>query len=140
MVVEQDPNEKGLRRILNYGHTTGHAIEKLSGFELLHGEAVSIGMMVAGRISNELGYFPQESLDAQLQILIDYNLPVNIPENISNEDIIRLTMTDKKAMNGMARYALPNKIGRMMVFDKQFATYVEADVVRKALDATRKLN
>ena len=136
-VVQIDPNEKGLRRILNYGHTAGHAIESLSDFRLSHGESVSIGMMIAGRISRDLGYFSDRHLERQERLLRKAGLPVTIPINIFNEDIIELTLKDKKAKGGKARYCLPTEIGKMHSFDGAYVTYVDKEIVLKALENTR---
>jgi len=136
-VVEQDTHEKGLRQILNYGHTVGHAIEKLSDYKLAHGEAISIGMMVAGRISMLLGYFPEAHLLVQEHLLTRVGLPTKIPEGFSFHEIIELTYRDKKAKNGMAHYVLPVRIGEMHPFDGAYARHVENDVVMKALVLTR---
>lgn len=145
-VVEIDPNERGLRRILNYGHTAGHAIEKLSvdRYEkeesesyLSHGQAVAIGMMIAGRIANALGYFPQEDLTKQEQLLHAAGLRTKVPPQISDDNIIEVTSMDKKAKNGRARYVLPVAIGKMHEFNGVYATYVDNKVVRDALQQTR---
>ena len=145
-VVEIDPDEKGLRKILNYGHTIGHAIEKLSvdGFQsgksstyLLHGEAISIGMMVAGRIAIALGYFSQTDLQDQEQLLKTFNLPVNIPKEMYNEQIIEITSRDKKARDGKAQYVLPVSIGKMNEFNGAYAIYVSNDTVIETLQQTR---
>ncbi|TKJ17908.1 3-dehydroquinate synthase [Candidatus Woesearchaeota archaeon B3_Woes] len=136
-VVEVDPHEKGLRKILNYGHTVGHAVEKLSNFELSHGEAVAIGMMVAGRIANRLGYFSQKDLQAQEALLVAVGLPITIPNGISNENIIDVTSRDKKAKDGKARYVLPISIGQMHEFNGTYATHVDNDVVMNVLQRTR---
>jgi len=136
-VVEQDPHEKGIRRILNYGHTAGHAIEKLSGYKLTHGEAVAIGMMVAGRIANSLGYLDSTSLGAQQRVLENAGLPTDIPRGISDEAIIEVTSMDKKAKDGKARYVLPSGLGEMKDFDGAYATYVDNNIVMSALKATR---
>lgn len=135
-VVEVDPHEKGLRRILNYGHTVGHAIEKLSDFELSHGEAVSIGMMVAGRIARNYG-FPDSDLERQEKLLKEVGLPTVIPNGIVNESIIEVTSRDKKAKDGQARYCLPVSIGKMHEFNGDFATYVDNSIVMNALQETR---
>lgn len=146
-VVEIDPNDKGLRKILNYGHTTGHAIEQISVSKvredssvedyLSHGEAVSIGMMVAGRIANSLGYFSQNDLRAQEELLIAFGLPTTIPKEISNEAIIEVTSRDKKAKAGQARYVLPTSIGKMHEFGGAYATFVDNKTVMNALQQTR---
>lgn len=137
VVVAVDPNEKGLRRILNYGHTVGHAVEKLAGYSLPHGYCISIGMMVAGRIARELGYFPQNELERQEKILRRAGLPVKIPPEIADLDIIEVTSRDKKAKGGKARYCLPKRIGEMNDFGGNYVIPVENDVVRKALEETR---
>ena len=145
-VVEVDPDEKGLRKILNYGHTTGHAIEKLSvdSFEsgkntnyLLHGEAVAIGMMVAGRIAIALGYFSQSDLRQQEQLLKTFGLPVVVPNEMPNESIIEVTLRDKKVRDGKAQYVLPVSIGKMNEFGGAYTTYVSNDGAMEALQQTR---
>jgi 3-dehydroquinate synthase len=134
--VERDPNEKGLRRCLNYGHTAGHAIEKLSNYELSHGEAVSIGMMIAARIAEVLGYLSAEDVKRQEALLEAYDLPVHVPAGISVDDVIEVTTVDKKAKEGKARYALPVGIGKMHEFGGEYATYVDNDIVREAYEST----
>ncbi len=136
-IVEQDPHEKGLRRILNYGHTVGHAVEMLSGFELSHGESVAIGMMAAGRIAIALGYFSLAELEQQAQLLLRFGLPIKIPVEISGESIINATTVDKKAAGGFVRYVLPASIGRINDFGEVYATPVKETVVMSALKATR---
>ncbi len=145
-VVEIDPHEKGFRRILNYGHTVGHAIEKISVDKykrkenndyLSHGEAIAIGMMVAGTIANDLGYFSKEELAKQEQLLIATGLPTKIPSIISNEEVIEVASRDKKDRNGQTRYVLPSALGKMCKFDGVYATYVDNEVVEYALQQTR---
>ena len=87
-IVEQDPLEKGIRKILNYGHTVGHAVEKISNYSLSHGESIAMGMMAAGRIAVELGYFKETSLKSQEELLIKAGLPTKIPEEITDDAII----------------------------------------------------
>ena len=135
-VVEADPHEEGLRRILNYGHTVGHAIEKLSNFEVPHGEAVSVGMMVAGRVAHQLKYFAQEELESQRKLLTAAGLPIRIPEGISHQSIIEVTSRDKKAKEGRARYVLPAGIGKMHEFDGAYAVHVDNEVIMSALEQT----
>ncbi len=139
-IVEQDPNEKGLRRILNYGHTPAHPLEKLAGFnsaEMPHGFAVSICMNVAARISKEMRFLSHGELVQQIQLLERFGLPVRIPEKYKNEDIIALTVIDKKSANGRARYTLPKRIGEMCGFDGAYVTEVDKEIVEKALNDTR---
>jgi 3-dehydroquinate synthase len=136
-VVEQDPHEKGFRRILNYGHTVGHAVEKISNYKLSHGESIAIGMMAAGRIAVKLGYFKEYSLKSQEQLLIKAGLPTKIPDEISDEEIIEVTSIDKKAKEGVANYCLPLEIGKMHEFNHEYVTFVNNTVVKASLKETR---
>ena len=79
--------EKGLRRILNYGHTAGHAIEQIGGYKIPHGECVAMGMMVAGRIALEYGY-PREDFELQRSALMSLGSSIKIPEYVTKEAII----------------------------------------------------
>ena len=146
-IVEKDPNEKGLRRILNYGHTIGHAIEMLSlqlyekreiDYYLLHGEAIAIGMMAAGRIAIELNTgFTENHLQRLDELFERYRLTTAIPKEIFSGAIIGFTSRDKKAKNGQARYVLPTGIGEMHPFDGEYATHVDNTIVMNALQQTR---
>jgi 3-dehydroquinate synthase len=140
-VVEQDTEEKGLRSILNYGHTLGHALEKLSGYKMMHGDGVSIGMSAAVRIASALNVFSGE-IHAQDAILRKFGLQTKIPDEIlsrfSLDDIINATRTDKKAAGGKVRYTLPRIYGTMNEFDGKYKTPVDDEIVRAALTAISK--
>lgn len=135
-VVEQDPREKGLRRILNYGHTAGHAIETASNYELLHGEAVAIGMMVEARIAKAYGLSPFE-VEAQALMLEGLGLETRIPPEITNEQILEIMKRDKKAKEGRPRFCLPERTGSMHPFGGEYATHIDPELVEKALNETR---
>lgn len=134
LVVQQDPYEKNMRRILNYGHTIGHAVETLSGYELLHGECVAIGIVAAGLIEIELGIGNAERLQRTKDVLVKLSQPIEIPRDISHAEIIRLLKHDKKAVDGWPRFALIEGIGKPFVKDSQWAHPVNADVVAKVLE------
>jgi 3-dehydroquinate synthase len=136
-VVEIDPHEKGLRRILNLGHTAGHAIESASGYERLHGECVSTGIPIALRIARDTIGFPAEDVQRVTRLLNQYGLPVTTPNSISDDEIIRITLLDKKAKGGKARYCLPKAIGQMHEFNGEYATPVPEEIVRAALLESR---
>lgn len=113
-VVEEDPREKGLRKILNFGHTIGHAIESISldtTNPLLHGEAIALGMMVEAEMSLELSGLSQESTrEIQSSLRTVYaDLDINLCAN--TEDIIRLMYSDKKNKAGKIRFSLLKEIG-----------------------------
>jgi len=113
-VVEQDERETtGLRAVLNYGHTFAHAFEAAGNYgELLHGEAVSIGMMCAARLAQRMGRVDQSFVDRQLALLQSLSLPVDTP-NFDPEDLLALMRRDKKVDEGQLRFVLPNKLGHV---------------------------
>jgi 3-dehydroquinate synthase len=133
-VVETDPGEQNFRRILNYGHTIGHAVESASGFGLLHGEAVAIGIIAAGLIEIEMQLAEPGRLERIRRILKKLNVPVTLPENLADKDLIDLIKRDKKAVNKWPRFVLVSEIGRVYCKDGQYAVEVVPEVVEKILD------
>jgi 3-dehydroquinate synthase len=132
-VVQADPYEQNKRRILNYGHTIGHAVESASKFELLHGEAVAIGIIAAGLIEIELKLARQERLDRVRKILEKLDVPVKLPENLAEKDLIDLIKHDKKAVNKWPRFVLLSDIGQVYCPQGQYAVEVAPEVVDKVL-------
>jgi 3-dehydroquinate synthase len=133
-VVEADPTEKNQRRMLNYGHTVGHAVEAASGFELLHGEAVAIGIIAAGLIESEMGLSEPGRLDRIRKTFEKIDVPITLPENLAEDKLIDLIKRDKKAVNKWPRFILIKEIGKVYCRDGQWAVEVEQDVVEKVLD------
>jgi 3-dehydroquinate synthase len=125
-VVTQDEKEAGLRAILNYGHTIGHAIESLTGYtSVVHGEAVAIGMVAAGRLALGLGLWTETEVDRQHQLIEKTALPTAIPDQLQIDNIIEALKSDKKVKEGVVKFVLPNKIGKA----KEGYT-VSADLIR----------
>lgn len=114
-VVEQDEREAGLRQILNYGHTLGHAVEALAGYssELLHGEAVAIGMSAASRISCAMGFCASGDVDRLTALLARFGLPTGMAEPPKLAVLKRLLASDKKTRRGSPRFVLMRKIGEV---------------------------
>jgi 3-dehydroquinate synthase len=110
-VVAQDEREKGRRAILNFGHTVGHAIEATSKFEVLHGEAVAIGMVYEGRLAESLGIAAPGTVQRIRSILERLHLPIERPEGSQVDDLIAAMRADKKVRAGEIRLALPRAIG-----------------------------
>lgn len=133
-VVEADPYERNKRRILNYGHTIGHAVEAASDYELLHGEAVAIGIIAAGLIELEMKLAKPEKIDRIRRILEKLNVPVKLPENLAEKELIELLQHDKKAVNKWPRFVLTTDIGQVYTTDGQYAVEVEPELVKKVLD------
>ena len=113
-VVERDPKEKGERALLNFGHTIGHAIEKLSDFRLLHGECVSIGMTAACWISSELGSISKEECSRVTETFRQFGLPVST-QHLSETDIFHVTKSDKKMDAGKIKFILLKEIGNAYI-------------------------
>jgi 3-dehydroquinate synthase len=132
-VVENDPTEKNQRRMLNYGHTIGHALESISGFELLHGEAVAIGIVAAGLIEIEMGMGDYERLERVKKILVALGMPTAIPTKISKKNVMDSIRRDKKAINKWPRFVLIDRIGAVHRKEGQWAVEVKQDVVEKVL-------
>jgi 3-dehydroquinate synthase len=112
-IIEKDPYEKGTRATLNLGHTIGHAVELVSGFGLLHGEAVAIGMVAEARLAERLMVAGDGLSETLASILSALGLPVEIPEYLARADLIHAMRVDKKKAAGVVRFALPVKIGEV---------------------------
>ncbi|MHC4193495.1 MAG: 3-dehydroquinate synthase [Planctomycetota bacterium] len=132
-VVEVDPGEANKRRILNYGHTVGHAVEAASGFELLHGESVAIGIIAAGLIEIEIGISQSGRLERIKRIFEKLGMPVTLPKDLAEDDLIDLIKHDKKAVDKWPRFVLISEIGQAYCQDGQWAVEVERGVVEKVL-------
>ncbi len=119
IVVEEDEREEsGRRAILNYGHTFAHAIEAVSGYgHWLHGEAVSLGMVVAARLAERLGRIPADVVQRQHALLTNLKLPVE-KEDLPFDKILAAMRRDKKAAGGQLRFILPNRIGAVELVDQ----------------------
>ncbi|MDR1539673.1 MAG: 3-dehydroquinate synthase [Clostridiales bacterium] len=110
-VVSQDEKEKGLREILNYGHTFGHAVESLSGFSLLHGHSVAIGIAAALHMSENRGYLKLQEVDDALCLLKYFKLPIKA-SGFSAEDVYEQMKLDKKSRDGKMNFVLLKGIGQ----------------------------
>ncbi len=116
-VIEEDPYEKGIRAALNLGHTIGHAVELVSKFELRHGEAIAIGMVVEAQYSARVGLATVGLVEAVTESLKALGLPIHIPEDMPRGEIIHAMRMDKKKNAKAIRFALPVEIGRVELVD-----------------------
>ena len=119
-IVERDPLEKGERALLNLGHTFGHAIEAEQGYgdgagSLNHGEAVAVGMVLAARLSADLGLAPADDADALETLLQAYGLPTRIPAGLAADALLARMRLDKKNQAGRLRLVLWRGVGRAEV-------------------------
>jgi 3-dehydroquinate synthetase len=116
-VIETDPYEKGIRAALNLGHTVGHAVELVSKFELRHGEAIAIGMVVEAKYAERIGIAHKGLTDKISQTLSALGLPIDIPDKMPREKIIAAMRVDKKKSAKSIRFALPVEIGKAELVD-----------------------
>ena len=116
-IVESDPEEKGARKVLNFGHTFGHAIESMSDYDLLHGEAVAIGMMLANKVAQKLGKQTEETGKKIEELLKKWKLPCEIPSGIKVEDLVDLIKKDKKKSGDKISFIIATEIGKWEIVD-----------------------
>jgi len=113
-VVEEDPREQGIRAWLNFGHTVGHAIEKLKDFKWLHGECVAVGSVAAAWISFQRGYLTEEEFSQIEKTFQNFHLPIRV-DDLMPEQILQVTKLDKKMEAGKIKFVLLRKIGEAFV-------------------------
>jgi len=131
-VVETDPHETGERALLNFGHTLGHAVEKLENFSLLHGECVSLGIVCASYLSYIREMISYDSYNSICQTLKDFGLPTDLNSNFSYslfaKDILTATKSDKKMESGFIKFILLDSIGKAVI-DK---TITDSEIITSA--------
>jgi len=115
-VVAADELESGVRALLNFGHTFGHAIEAGMGYgSWLHGEAVAAGMCMAADLSYRSGWLDKPSLDRIINLIAQANLPVHPPKELNADKYLELMSVDKKVKKGKIHFVLLRKIGEGFV-------------------------
>lgn len=116
-VVSRDEKESDLRRILNFGHTIGHAVEAASDYKLAHGMAVAIGMVAASGIAFRKKIFADNEDKIVLELIRSYGLPITVPPELDRNRIKEYLKTDKKAVAGKPFFVLPERIGSVVITD-----------------------
>ncbi|KPK42767.1 MAG: hypothetical protein AMJ78_01240 [Omnitrophica WOR_2 bacterium SM23_29] len=134
IVTIDEREEKAIRTILNFGHTVGHAIETATGYSNLysHGEAIGIGMIVASRISNRMGYLSRGDLLKIEKAIRSFGLPTRL-KKINIEKILKALAYDKKFIHGVTRFVLPTKIGKVVVKERIPQSLIHRELNRLAL-------
>ncbi len=137
-VVARDEREAGLRQVLNFGHTVAHAVEAHTGYELLHGEAVAIGMSVEARLAETLGV-AAAGLARQVSGLLGcFGLPLALPDSIAIDALLESMLSDKKVRRGAVRCALPKEFGSMaQSADGDWTVEVDINMMRAVLEHSR---
>lgn len=116
-VVAADEREADLRRILNFGHTIGHAVEAASNFIIAHGVAVGMGMVAVAELAVLKGIFLRNEADELRALIADFGLSVTIPAELDRKRIKQYLKTDKKSVSGRAFFVLPVSIGKVVITD-----------------------
>lgn len=135
-VVMKDERESGLREILNLGHTVGRAVETVSDYRLLHGEAVAIGLCAEARLGEKFGYISHENEQRVENLLKRGGLGVKIPEYVDCNKLVKKLYTDKKVKNGKLRFVFQKEIGNVMQFGennyaKEIAEQEIAEIIQQ---------
>jgi 3-dehydroquinate synthase len=132
-VVGQDEEERGLRRILNFGHTIGHALEGETGYKVfLHGEAVAWGMVAAAMIAVEMDRIPRSTAQRIIDLVLAYGPLPKV--DVRPEDIFRRLGSDKKTLDGLVHFVLPSDVGKV-----ELVTDVPEGVVIQVVEELRGL-
>lgn len=133
-VVMKDEKENGLREILNLGHTVGRAIETVSDYQLLHGEALAIGMAAEVQLSARLGYMSEEEAQRVITLFERAGLSTTIPEGIDREELVHKLYTDKKVRDGKLRFVLQKGIGDVVEFTPGvYARPIDEELAREII-------
>ncbi len=127
-IVEADEKESDLRRILNFGHTIGHAVEAASEYKLAHGAAVAMGMVAVAELAVLKGILDPREKERIENLIHGFGLPVTIPQEYDRTRIQKYLLADKKTIGGKVFFVLPTKIGKVIITDE-----VEAELVTKVL-------
>ena len=130
-IVSRDEREDGLRKTLNFGHTIGHAVELVSAYSLLHGEAVAIGMALEGRLAELVGVAQAGTADAITNALRAAGLPTDLPQPFDRDAVLEAMRSDKKARSGKMQFALPRRIGEMAGAETGWTVAVADDQLRE---------
>lgn len=134
-VVMKDERESGLREVLNLGHTVGRAIETVSDYRLLHGEAVSIGLIAQARLGEKYGYISHDNVQRVISLCERAKLPVTIPDYIDKTALVKKLYTDKKVRDGKLRMVFQKEIGDVMCFgDNDYAKQITEPEIAEVID------
>jgi 3-dehydroquinate synthase len=136
-LVRSDGKELREGVVLQYGHTFGHPLEHLSGYRLLHGESVAIGMMIAARVARVLGACRDDLVELHERVIRHFGLPTEVPANIATSDVLRTLRYNKRYLTEGTRMALLTDVGKVWSVGGEYVIPVSERVLAEALDATR---
>jgi 3-dehydroquinate synthase len=133
-IVRQDKADRAIRHLLNFGHTIGHAIEKLADFSLSHGQAVAIGILIESDISVSLGVLSSSCFADIFSFINDLEISFEVLEHISVDDMLDCLALDKKSVHGRPRFVLLSEIGKCLTQDNEYALFVDRSVVKQSIE------
>lgn len=133
-VVRRDEREGGLRKILNFGHTIGHAVELLSDYSMLHGDAIAVGMSYESVLAERCGVAKAGTAERIQRAVDAAGFNRLRPQSMSADQIVAATHGDKKTRAGRVEYALPSRVGAMAGASSGWSIAVDDELVRAVLD------
>ncbi len=136
-IVQRDERESNERMVLNFGHTIGHALEHLSNYKIMHGYAVGLGILVELKISQLLGFLPQEEFNIVTDLFARLKITPAIIAKIDPKDLLRATLHDKKNLAGSTRYVLLDQLGVVRKKGEAFLHFLDDTIVLRALKEIR---
>lgn len=135
-ITERDPTEQGLRRILNFGHTIGHALEQVAEYTISHGEAVAIGSLAEAHLSMQLGYLPRGEFEEIQSLYSSFSL--QLPKLYTRRSFFKAVAYDKKKLSDKVRFVLIDKIGHALPFEGAYCRPVIEEELKPTLDWMEK--
>ena len=132
-VVYQDEFEQGMREILNFGHTIGHALEVVSEYRLLHGEAVAIGMVIESFIAHQLGYLHIEQVNQLIEVLRSFHLPISDSCLRQQDGLLSLIQLDKKTKQQLPHMVILKDLGQCLLIEDNASFPISEHIIRQAL-------
>jgi len=138
-IVSQDERESGLRKVLNFGHTLGHALEAALSFRIAHGSAVALGMVLEAELGEAVGVSEEGTAEALRRVVGTAGLPTCVPAEVDPEEVLAFTRTDKKGRMGRPRYVLLARPGAVAQSeDGDWTREVPEEAVREVLGRNRE--
>ena len=132
-IVERDPTEKGLRRILNYGHTIGHAIEVINNYQILHGEGLWCGLLIESHLSYKMKLLSKESFFKIVSLLTRKDIVIDCGKEIELQNLHNIVGHDKKSKDAKPRFVMISEIGKTVSFDGDYCTFVTKEMLDESL-------
>ncbi len=133
-IVEKDPKESGLRQVLNFGHTFGHALESYYKYKIRHGYAISQGMIVESKISEMSNNLNENEEKRIRNIIKSFGFPLLVNMDVNTSKIIELMKSDKKSRNNKPRFVLIDRIGKVKLDKNNCSFEVDAKTIEKAIE------